>query len=110
MTTETNHSEGSPIPSAAQPDNVIAMGDRIADAGEMTEAAKQLEKQRVAQEKLAKIFVNLLEADALKLEEAAIVGNVDIQRRHGLMDQARALRMTITWIHGPPKEEPKSAS
>lgn len=108
--TETNHSDAPSVPSAAQPDNVIAMGDRIADAGQMTEAAKQLEKQRAAQDKLAKITMGMLEADALKLEEAAIVGNHDIQKRHGLMDQARALRMTITWIGGPPKEEPKNAS
>lgn len=64
-------------------------------------AVQELEQKRKILQRASEIVFQSLEQDALTLEKAAIVGEHTIQRRHELMDTARCIRITLTWMAGP---------
>jgi hypothetical protein len=78
-------------------DNIVSLTDAICDRS----SAGELEQKRRIAQRVNEIIVQRLERDALHLEESAIVGDHTIAKRHQLMDLARCLRTTVTWIAGP---------
>lgn len=84
-------------PKVAMPPNVVSLGDDIVNVGE-------LEKRRLVNIRVTEIIMARLDRDALELEKEAIVGNITLEKRHQLMDLARCLRTTMTWINGPEAE------
>jgi hypothetical protein len=80
-------------------DNIVSLTDTICDKNQSS--AGELEQKRKIAQRVNEIIVQRLERDALHLEESAIVGDHTIAKRHQLMDLARCLRTTVTWIAGP---------
>lgn len=52
-------------------------------------------------QRASEIVFQSLERDALNMEKSAIVGENTIEKRHSLMDTARCIRVTMTWMMGP---------
>jgi hypothetical protein len=82
---------------AAPPENIVSL----------TEGAQELTKKRAIVQRAFEISRTQLERDALKMEESAIVGEHTLERRHELMDLARALRMSGAWLQQLVQPEPK---
>lgn len=89
--TEHNHSE-------QDHSNVVALTDKTIKEGGNPPAQAELERKRHIAMRAFQITAQQIEADALKFEEGAILGNHDIMKRHQMMDQARAFRMTSAWL------------
>jgi len=79
-------------------DNIVPLAENIIKNGEETKAVAELERARQITLRAFDITAKQLEKDALRFEEQAIVGEVPIQRRHELMDHARALRVACGWL------------
>lgn len=71
----------------------------------------EMERRRKIAFRAFDISSKQLEADALRMEQQAIVGEGHtIQRRHELMDTARCLRIATGWLAqlATPAEQPKA--
>lgn len=87
---------------------------KVIELGNKTETVDgtEMERRRKVTFRAFEITAKQLESDALRMENAAIVGEGHtIQRRHELMDSARCLRIATGWLQqlATPKEEAKSA-
>lgn len=91
--TDLNHSGAQ-----AAETNIVALTDKIIKEGGSPTAQAELERKRHIAMRAFQITAQQIEADALKFEESAIVGNHDIMKRHQMMDQARAFRITASWL------------
>ena len=90
-----NHNREDPAAEGADiPKNVVTFEGKPLP----TKSAEELERKRMITFRALELAAKQLEHDALEMEKAAIVGEHPIQRRHELMDQARALRMSQSWI------------
>lgn len=72
----------------------------------------EMERRRKITFRAFEIAGKQLEADALRMEQQAIIGEAHtIQRRHELMDSARCLRVATGWLQqlAAPQPEPKNA-
>jgi hypothetical protein len=102
MAENENSACGLPDETAAKmADNIIQLGE--AKANPDSKAALEIEEKRKIFQRVNEIMLGSLERDAMVLEKQAIVGEHTIEERHRLMELARALRMTMTWIVGPQK-------
>lgn len=81
------------------PDNIVALGlaEEINNAGE-------LEKRRLVAQRVNEIMLGRLNRDAEGMEASAKT-EPDIRKAHSLMDTARCLRVTMTWINGPTEKD-----
>lgn len=100
MAENENSACGLPDETAAKmDDNIIQLGE--AKANPDSKAMQEIEGKRKIFQRVNEIMLSSLEQDALRLEKSAIVGEHPIDRRHALMDTARCIRVTMTWIAGP---------
>lgn len=100
--TSDNHPGESPVAS-----NVVALTDAIVKEGESS--ATELERKRHIVVRAHQITISQLQSDAQKMMESAIVSEHPLEKRLQIMDQARALFMTIGWLQGlVGAESPKS--
>jgi hypothetical protein len=81
-------------------DNVVKLP--TAEPGDQftSKAGLELEARRKALFRAFELTGKQLDVDALAMEKAAIIGEHPIQRRHEIMDTARCLRITQSWLAG----------
>jgi len=87
---------------------VVQLTDAIMAGGQ--KSADELERNRKITLRAFEITKLQLEKDAERMESAAIMGEHPLQRRHELMDQARAMRLTTGWLDSLMMQEPEQVA
>lgn len=85
-------------PNTYTPENVVNLNPPEPGEKFTSKAGVELEHRRKVLFRAFEVTGKQLDRDALEMEKSAIVGEHNIQRRHELMDTARCLRVTQTWL------------
>lgn len=106
-----NHSPAESLKAEGRSQNPERAGDKIItlDLADKISDAGELEKRRMVNARVNEIILARLQRDATGMEADART-ETDLQKCHRLMDTAKCLRVTMTWIAGPSGQPPGEGS